>query len=252
MVGAASREEMMMSASISSKKVVSLNPDQKLYVIPSGGGYSCFGYDNAQRDTSHIATVLKREDLTPTADHYGTLAGYDLYRKACDAWASSINSKRTWFTPGTDPKVMKLLEQFRDDNRLIRIFLGDPKTGRDWCEENDVVGRIGRSTGSQKVPLLLAEEENWGGAILTDCVLRIMDANDRELYRHPLYQEPKLGMELETDPQMLAQGYTWSVHRDGQIQARFKSSFEASEYVCFMTGKRAMRYQDLQQALKAA
>lgn len=241
-----------MSASISSKKVVSLNPDQKLYVIPCGDGYSCFGYDNAWRDTSHIATVLKRDDLMPAPEHYGTLAGYDLYLKACDAWASSVNSKRTWFTPGTDPKVMKLLEQFRGDGQLIRIFLGDPKTGRDWCEENDVVGRVGRSTGSQKVPLLLCDGESWGGAILTECVLRIMDAQDRELYRHPLYQEPKLGMELETDPTMMAKGYTWSVNRDGQIQARFKSSHDAAEYVCFMTGKRAMRYEDLQQALKAA
>jgi hypothetical protein len=240
-----------MSASISSNSV-SLNPDQKLYVIPCGGGYSCFGYDNAQRDAAHIASVLKRDDLVPAPEHYGTLAGYDLYRKACDAWASSVYSKRTWFTPGTDPKVVKLLEACRQDNRLIRIFLGDKKTGRDWCEENDVVGRVGRSAGSQKVPLLIVEGEIGGGAILTDCVLRIMDAQDRELYRHPLYQEPKMTMELETDPKMLSQGYAWSVSRDGQIHARFKSSFDASEYVCFMTGKRAMRYEDLQQALKAA
>ena len=60
-------------------------------------------------------------------------------------------------------------------DRRVRLFLGDPETGRDWGEENDVTGYVGRSTGPSKVPLLLATRRSMGGgAILVDCVLRML------------------------------------------------------------------------------
>jgi hypothetical protein len=231
---------------------IRLDSERQLFVIDCGSGVTCFGYDNARRDTAYIADTLEREDLYPTAADYGTLAGYAKYRAACEAWASSIHSRRTWFTPGTESKVAALLERYRKSGRLLRIFLGDRVTGRDWMAEDDVVGLVGRSTGSQKVQLLLAPGEDGGGAILTDCIVRLMDADGTELYRHPKYQVPALSLELESDAAMLAKGYRWTVWSSGAAYARFKDVHSAAEYVEFITGRIATRRDSLAHILKAA
>jgi hypothetical protein len=231
---------------------ITLNPEQQLYVIDCGGGYSCFGYANAQRDTEYIATTLKRDDLAPRQDEFGTLPGYAKYQAACAAWANSINSKRTWFTPGTPRKVCQILESYRQSDRVLRLFMGDKVTGRDWMEENDVVGRIGRSTGSQKVPLLIEPGERGGPAILTDSIVRLMDADGTELYRHASYQPPHLTLSPETDEKMRKSGHEWSVSRDGELEARFPNVYSAAEYVEFMVGRIAVRHGELVRQLRAA
>lgn len=68
------------------------------------------------------------------------------------------------------PHVAKLLEHFRDSGRLLRLFLGVRETGRDWMEKNDMVGYVGRSSGSQKVPLLIQPGEDGGTTIPTDSI----------------------------------------------------------------------------------
>lgn len=45
---------------------------------------------------------------------------------------------------------------------MVRIWLGDTQTGRAWAEENDVIGTIGRSTGTMEVPLLVEAGELAG------------------------------------------------------------------------------------------
>ncbi len=78
------------SPEIFMKKDVTVNEDQKRFVIPCGGGYTCFGFENARRDTAAIASKLKRDDLTPLESEFGTLAGYAKYLRACDAWSQSV------------------------------------------------------------------------------------------------------------------------------------------------------------------
>lgn len=124
------------------KTEVSINVPQLRYVISHGECTTCFGFDKARRDTEHIATTLKRQDLMPTIEDYGTLAGYAKYKLACTAWAASVFSKKTWFTRATDKEVKKQLESFRENGKMVRLFYGDRTTGRDWGEEFDVVGRI--------------------------------------------------------------------------------------------------------------
>ncbi|MFH1740063.1 MAG: hypothetical protein ABIH23_13720, partial [bacterium] len=50
--------------------------------------------------------------------------------------------------------VVEILEKYRDRSTRIRVFYGDTITGRDWMEENDTMGIVGRSSGQIKVPLL--------------------------------------------------------------------------------------------------
>src|SRR5580704_12602052 len=60
-------------------------------------------------------------------------------------------------------RVEGLLLPYLHKNKRVRIYLGDPETGRDWGEENDVTGFIGRSTGREPVLLLLPGNRSHGG-----------------------------------------------------------------------------------------
>ena len=231
---------------------VSLNIPQSLYVIPCGEGFTCFGFDNARRDTEHIGTTLKRQDLMPTTEDYGSLAGYAKYKLACTAWAASVLSKETWFTRATDKKVKQQLESFRESGKMVRLFYGDRATGRDWCDEFDVVGRIGRSGGSQKVPLMIAQGERGGSAILTESIIRMMDVEwDCDVYRHPSYRVTEYRVEPLADAKFPE--YKWAAFEDGKgVVARFCEGSEAFEWRDFMTGKIAAKREHVQAALRAA
>lgn len=76
----------------------------------------------------------------------------------------------------------------RDEGR-IRIWYGDTDTGRAWQEEYDVLGYVGRSMGTQKVPLLIFSRRSiGGGAILTKNIVRIdWVKGSHALYKHPTF-----------------------------------------------------------------
>jgi hypothetical protein len=165
---------------------VTLNHEQRLYVIAQGGGYSCLGFDNARNHAHQIARRLGQPDLAFTAKEHDTLAGYRKYQAAARAWGQSPLARDTYFDPETSPDVVKVLEVCRKTRCQVRLIFGDTMTGQSWFDEFDVVGRIGRSTGWLKVPLLIEAGEAGGGAILTACLLCIIDWHSGEaLYTHP-------------------------------------------------------------------
>jgi hypothetical protein len=47
---------------------VTLNREQRLYVIADGGGFSCLGFDNARGHADQIAQRLRQPDLAFTAE----------------------------------------------------------------------------------------------------------------------------------------------------------------------------------------
>lgn len=143
-----------------------------------------------------------------------------------------------YFIEGTAEGVKRVLSNAYQLKTRIRIHLGDVKNGRVWLEEYDVIGRIGRSTGKIKVPLMLARSNSHGGgAILTDCILAIQSVESfRWLYKAENFQLPELSIET---PANMPEGYTYSVIRDGkETQANFKSRLKAQNYIDFMRGKR--------------
>ena len=127
---------------------VSINAAQQRYVIDCGEGYTCFGFANARDHANQIACRLGRADLAFTDEDYATRAGYEKYGRAVQAWSQSPLTRTTYFDPGTDAKAARVLESCRTRERKVRLILGDTSTGEPWLEEHDVVGRIGRSTGS--------------------------------------------------------------------------------------------------------
>jgi hypothetical protein len=222
---------------------VTINQDQRLYVIPAGqGGYSCLGFDVARDNANHmLATMLGSAGVSPTAhalyveeSERGSMGAYEKYLGVHDLWRDSRASKTTYFAPGTPELVRKVLERYRKDGeRELRLWYGDASSGRDWCEEHDVVGHIGRSCGYVKVPLLVPEGECGGTAILTHCIVRLMDvASGRELYRAENYQPPQLVVCADQRDGRLP----WCVERDGQEQARFAAEADAHAYIAYMHG----------------
>lgn len=229
-------------------QTVTLNEEQKLYVIPFSGGYSCFGFENCWRDVVDLSQKLGH--AAPGESLKGTLACYELHQKLVLEFGKSPKSQRTWFTPGTDPKVSDILERYRKSDSLLRLFLGDPSTGRDWTEENDVVGRVGRSGGFMKVPLLVTPGDDGGGAILTDSIVRLMDVStNKELYRCANYQSPDLKLAPCDDPALPQ--YKWAGYRENELIARFESLYDASEWLEFLTGRRAAKAEHFKTAYDA-
>jgi len=216
-----------------SSQQVTLNTEQKLYVIATGGGYSCFGFDNARDHANQMAQLLNRADLSFTPNDYAALAGYRKYEAAVSAWSQSALTKQTYFDPGTDPKAAAVLESRRQAGGKVRLVLGDTRNGEAWLNEYDVVGKIGRSGGSLKVPLLVEDGESGGGAILTACLLNIIDwASGRTLYRHPAYREPELSLQPSDIPER-----PWAVIHLNEVIARFKDMGKACAYIAFMRGE---------------
>ena len=123
-------------------------------------------------------------------------------------------------------KVRGVLENARKYGDRIRVFYGDPETGRDWCEEHGVMGYVARSVGPEKVYILLANSRAIGGLpILVDNVIKVT-IDKRVVYQHPKYN---LG-EFEIRGR--------DVYRDGKLLARFESEDKARRYVEFLRGNR--------------
>ena len=98
----------------------------------------------------------------------------------------------TAYSINIDEKCMKVLDKLIKNGRRVRLFLGDPNTGNDWCERFDVLGYIGRSTGEYKIPLLIAKSNSMGGpGILDGNILKIVDTRTKEvLYQNDKYKVP--------------------------------------------------------------
>lgn len=142
------------------------------------------------------------------------------------------------FHERTPQAVRNILEAARSSGGRLRVFYGDTGTGRDWGEENDVTGYIGRSTGPQRVPLMLANSRSHGGsAILDHCIVRIV-RDGRDVYKHPRYNQPDYVIYSVSDGTMRAKGYQVQVVADGDVVARFKSIVSARRWQLFMLGKR--------------
>lgn len=212
---------------------VTLNTEQQRYVLDHGHGYTCFGFTNARDHTNQLAERLKRPDLAFGEADYGALSGYQKYLSAVEAWGKSPLTRKTYFDPATDPKAAQVLERCREANAKVRLILGDTATGRTWLDEHDVVGRIGRSTGTLKVPLLIEPGADGGIAILTACLLAIIDwERGKFLFRHPRYRAPDLLIRPSGNTER-----PWDVLHDEQVVACFPDIGKAGAYVAFMRGE---------------
>lgn len=242
------------------KMDITCNEDQRLFVFKHTDHVSCMGYDvvyktilELERRIRKFSFLPKGVSLVPAREsEIGTLDQYQHYQDLLNI----VGSRKigTWFSYDTPTKVRAILEQYRKDGGRLRLFYGDRTTGRDWLEENDLLGKIGRSTGSMQIPLLIAKGECGGPGILDDCIVRIVNADSREeIYRQKNYFLPDMEIRpvddmmahwhvSEPPKRLAAMGYThgvWVREKDGEFanHANFRSYGKAAQFVAFMAGE---------------
>jgi hypothetical protein len=138
----------------------------------------------------------------------------------------------THYEESTCDEVVAILDNCirNKDFMRIRIFYGhtakNSVEGEDWLEEHDTIGRIGRSNGRIKIPLLLKKVCSYGGGgLLTSHIIRITQ-NKKDLYRHEKYHLPELRV------------YENVVLKNGEVIARFENNLKATHYLEFLEGVR--------------
>ena len=90
----------------------------------------------------------------------------------------------TCYHADTTKEMIMRLEHLRIFQTRCRFY---------WGDDCDVKGRIGRSGGSIKIPILLYNSRSLGGgAILDHCIVKITETNGgMVLYQHQKYKKPK-------------------------------------------------------------
>jgi hypothetical protein len=142
----------------------------------------------------------------------------------------------TAYDVDTPDKVVNVLEMARRTKQRIRIFYGDRKTGKDWYEEADTMGYIGRSGGRIQIPLVIANARSHGGPHLLDnCIVKIQIGKCVQ-YQHPTYHQGKFTMREASD-YLQGMGYTTSVFVNEENIANFKTESKAQRYIDYITGK---------------
>lgn len=134
----------------------------------------------------------------------------------------------------TPSNLANLLNRLYTSNQRIRLVYGDTDTGKDWLEEYDVIGTVSRSTGVNKVPLLINNARSiGGGSILDHCILKVVDVKSkRVLYQHKSYIEPNFTIEF------IPSENRYGVLVYDRLQATFKTEKQAQNYIDFMLCKR--------------
>jgi hypothetical protein len=80
----------------------------------------------------------------------------------------------TYYHTETPDDLIKVLEDLLDSKQRVAIHFGDVVTGKEAYVER---GTIGRSTGTQKIPLLVKTSRSLGGgALLSEAILKITES----------------------------------------------------------------------------
>jgi len=210
---------------------ISINNEQKKYVFHHSAGVSCRGFENLFKETNALAKRLKKPEYAVSQKDFGTLLVWHKHEALIKL--AQERDLGMWFHADTPLAVRRELKKAYKEKYPIRIFYGDTMTGKDWLEECDVLGKVYRSSGVLKVPLLIDDNEIGGPAILDHCIVRIVNAETgAELYRHHNYFHGVFSLHEFYEGE-----YEAETRVDGETHARFKSMDDAYHWMAFMAGK---------------
>jgi hypothetical protein len=130
---------------------VTLNEEQRLYVIPAYRGFSCLGFDVAEKWVVAICGEMNRPDLLPKSKP-GTLEHFDDYQTALEA-ARTHNARTGYrFTFDLTPQLVGL------EGKRVEVVDCYGETRRFY---------VGKSTGFIPVHLEIARCNSTGGGAVT-------------------------------------------------------------------------------------
>lgn len=127
------------------------------------------------------------------------------------------------FDAKTPDRVVNVLLRYMGTKERIRVFYGDPKTGRDYGEEYNVMGYVGNSAGPVKIPLLVNNTRSYGGPGLLEASIVRITVDKRDVYRHPKY---KCDVSVKGN----------EVYLNGKLQAVCKNHTKAEKLAAFYRG----------------
>lgn len=139
-----------------------------------------------------------------------------------------ISKTGTAYHLSTPDELINILETVMKERQRVKIYYGDPATGKDWAEDYDKYAYIGRSAGKIKVPLSIAtKRSNGGGALMDHCIVKLKDmATGKILYQAENYKAPVFCLIPSTSA-----GYTHSVTADGELISNHKTEREAQRLI---------------------
>lgn len=114
-------------------KAVTINAEQRLFVIPCDGGYSCLGFDVCETRTVALARELASLGVSiPQPAILGTLERYQQYRALCTI-AAEKNRETGWRSKSElQPKLIGLEGKWvecRFEGGEVRRFYVGKSTG---------------------------------------------------------------------------------------------------------------------------
>lgn len=140
--------------------------------------------------------------------------------------AYKVTESNTFYPENTPDKVIDILERARYRGDRIQLFYGDIKTGKNWNEECETIGTIGKSNGTVKIPLLIATKRSMGGiSISTDSIIGIKQG------KNILYKAENFIENSYTIVNSDLQGYAKNTLIDGEIYGRHKTELSAKRLI---------------------
>lgn len=174
-------------------------------------------------------------------------------RRGGDGREYKVTADGTWYDSRTADRVIEVMEAMRKTEKRVRIFYAYQKVedvpvngsdfpaGTAWNEIYDVTGRLGRTCGDIKAPILLASSRAMGGICILDyCVACIMTTDGGTWYKmdgfkFPLWRIVKRVSDGKTFHCLEYKTDGMDTYREFQ---KFESEGKALRMRGYMTGKR--------------
>ena len=144
------------------------------------------------------------------------------------------------FKEGTSLEVADVINEALKANRRLRFWFGDTETGKAWVEENDVIGYIGRSSGTVQIPLAVFSRRSFGGdALMTQAIVRIDDiAKKKTLHVHPKFSTGVIEVHKMLRPREFnGIEYSHELRTDHATHSRHTSFEQADRLRKFLIGE---------------
>lgn len=138
---------------LTKKKQVTVNDEQRLFVIPCGGGYSCLGFDVCKERSAKIEGWILGQDLgakVPDEQETGTIEAYKRYQSLMNMARDICTRKNIRCNVELTPQLVGL------EGRRVEVVNCFGEKSRFY---------VGKSTGWMPCHLEIKRRDSTGGAV---------------------------------------------------------------------------------------